>query len=155
MPMWVSPEFINEITDYEKVILGSTEVRFLYLISTREARSAYKIFTYLKRCEEEGIESIKSMEYKNVHKRVKRLETLGLIEIEEIGKRKEINYRLTSKGLFQCFLEASPPLIRRTLAKNRYMNNIILKTILYQFFEPETLRHFTRHREGRFTRSIS
>ena len=65
------------------------------------------------------------MSYKNVHKRVKRLHVLGLIEEIEGEKswRNAIMYRLTSQGLFLISLPGNA----HPLRFNIYKKDIILK----------------------------
>ena len=133
----VSKEFISEIKDYKTISLGSTERAFLLLILVGNS-SAYKIFLHLKNPK---LTTLKPMAYKNVHKRVKRLLSLGLIEeLDEKFKRNAINYRLTSRGIFQYLLTGNT--IPFLLNKYQDKNNVIIQTILYQFFEEETMSKF-------------
>lgn len=160
-------DFMFQVKDYEKITLGLREEQFLQMITTGQ-RSAYDIYSELNGGETHkgkargrklpdfenteypdqvfpvGISD--SISYKDVHKRVKRLETLGLIEPvqqqqeQKRSKRKVIKYKITSRGLFQDLLgwtvcpnsEKSIPLV--------YKNDIILQTLLYQFFEEDTVR---------------
>lgn len=89
------------------------------------------------------------MSYKNVHKRVKRLETLGLIEQipERRSKEREIKYKLTSRGLFEELLDFPwPDFSQKDPTDNVvvlplvYKDDIILQTILYQYFDLETVK---------------
>ncbi len=128
------------------------------MISRRE-RSAYSIYSELNDGETDNGKGRKlngivgphtdSMSYKNVHKRVKRLETLGLIEQlpERRPKEREIKYRLTSRGLFQELLDYPWPDFTQTghrvvVLPLVYKDDIILQTILYQYFELETVKEF-------------
>jgi DNA-binding Lrp family transcriptional regulator len=79
------------------------------------------------------------MGYSNVLKRVKRLQELGLVKrVQKEFKRKAIKYKITSRGLFQSLLEHG--FAPSTLEP--YKDNIILNTILYQYFETTTIRKF-------------
>jgi hypothetical protein len=80
---------------------------------------------------------------------------LVFIEVEGKYQRKEIKYRITSEGLFQLMLDLG--LYSYTLLKNK--DDIILRTLLFQFFEAETIKKFiTYPREyalGAYLRNIS
>lgn len=128
---------MSEIQNYKTITLGTTEREFLLLITVGHS-SAYKIFSFLKNPKNRPGGS---MAYKNVHRRVNRLHSLGLIEkLEGSFKRNAINYRLSSRGLFQCFLMGI--MIPFLLNKYQDKNNIIIQTILYQFFEEQTMSEF-------------
>ncbi len=90
-----------------------------------------------------------SISYKDVHKRVKRLEELRLIKTIEKAKRiqkqkrKVIRYRVTSQGLFQCllgprsakwipYLEIELPLL--------YKDEMIFQTLIYRYFQEDTVK---------------
>ena len=138
----VAKEFISEIANYKEISLGSREREFLQLIALNESHSSYDIFSYLRdNNEKDKKESYSIMAYKNVHKRIKRLEVLDLIEkIEQELQHRAIKYRLTARGLFQCLLEN---LAYDCLFSDKgYNENIIMQTILYQFFELETIKKF-------------
>lgn len=129
--------FMSEISTYERIILGDTEKQFLSLIA-EGPKSAYQIFKRLKLM---ASTKTRSMAYKNVHTRIKRLQELQLIErVKGNFKRKAIKYRLTSRGLFQRLL-ISPSLDWSFL--NRYKDDIIIQTILFQYFEVETIRELS------------
>lgn len=95
---------MSEIKDYKPISpeLGNVELHFLRLFSRTDGLSAYDIFGDLK--------GRKPMAYNNVHKRVKRLRELGLIDYKPISevkkkfRRNAIYYRLTSRGLFERLL---------------------------------------------------
>jgi hypothetical protein len=130
--------FMSEIAKYRKLSLGGTEQLFLVLFALH-TYSAYELWSYLK--------NVKPMSYKNVHNKIKRLVVLGLIE-EEKGnfKRNAIKYRLTSRGLFERLLLQSR-VFHPTLWYN-YKDNVILRTILYRYFETQTIWKF---REPKYT----
>jgi hypothetical protein len=141
---------MSEIANYRRIVLGQREEQFLKMIAEREGRSAYSIYSELNDGETDHGKARKlpelqtahmdAMSYKNVHKRIKRLEFLGLIEQIFDGKQKgkEIKYRLTSRGLFQQFLgfqwRGSPGLPLNC------KDDIILQTILYRYFQLETVK---------------
>jgi hypothetical protein len=136
--------FISDIPNYERLALGKTEKLFLHIISM-EPTSVYRISVGLKSGtimigETMLTTGIQSMAYKNVHKRVKRLHSLGLIE-ESKGnfKRNAKMYRLTSRGLFERLLDQSPWLPD---ILDLYRNNPIIETLVYQYFELETIANF-------------
>jgi len=87
------------------------------------------LFRYYKRDKSHARTDIKA--YKNVYKRVKRLQSLGLIQ-EILGnfKRKAKIFRLSPRGLFEELLEPYPwpPDIR-----DQYRNYPIIETLVYQF----------------------
>jgi hypothetical protein len=144
-----SKRYMSEVQNYKKITLGSTEELFLDLIAVRES-SAYNIYSELnkgrgpkQKLEVDDFVSSHSqdraMAYKNVHLRIKILCKLGLIEdTGEKQPRRAIKYRITTRGLFQCLLGygiASPQVLLFS-----YKDNIILQTLLYEFFEVETVK---------------
>lgn len=121
----------------ERVTLGIAEATFLSLISTKD-ESAYGIFTTMK--------NFRSMAYKNVHRRIKRLQELNLIEkVEGNFKQNAVMYRLTSRGLFEILIMTYPvrPKVDPSVWE-KYSSNPILQTILFPYFEPETIRAFEK-----------
>ena len=136
----VDSKFISEIVDYKTISLGSAEGYFLSLISLYP-QSAYSIFLHLKESPyQRRIKGKlkKGIAYPNVLKRVKRLQELQLIEFENRYSRNEIKYKITSFGLFQLMLNNSLSL--EAIIANK--EDIILKQLLFQFFEYETITEF-------------
>ena len=135
---------MSEIRDYTTSRLGATEKLFLIIISI-EPISAYKISRHLKNgffFYSDGMIStgIKSMAYKNVHKRVKRLNSLGLIEkLEGTFERNAIVYKLTTRGLLERLIDFNP-LIPDIL--KLYKTDPIIETLVYQYFESKTIEKF-------------
>ena len=85
------------------------------------------------------------MAYKNVHKRIKRLCVLELIkEAKGNFPRRAKKYELTNKGLFQIMILGNVFGVAFNLTSPdfKYSNNIIITTILYQFFEVESIYKF-------------
>jgi hypothetical protein len=129
----VSKEFMSEVFWYKKLSLGDVEERFLGIICSWKSVSAYDVFSIQKK--------LKPMNYRNVHTRLKRLKQLGLIEIDTNiikVKRNAIKYRITSRGVFQLML--SNYFIPSIM--NKYSDNLIMKTLVYEYFEPLTIKKF-------------
>jgi hypothetical protein len=129
--------FISEVKNYNRISLGSAERLFLILYCLNDNFSASKLHAYLKNTE-------KPMAYKNVHKRVKRLQDLNLIEEvkEKRGRwRNEIKYKVTPFGLFQRLLLVEVPVSRAAILR-RNKDSLILQTILYRYFEPKSIAKF-------------
>lgn len=129
-------EYMSEVLKYERMTLGETEKNFLRLIMG-EPKSAYAIYSILKK-RGPGIA------YKNVHRRIKRLEELKLIEKDPRKfARREIKYKLTTQGLFyllSLFISYRFGVYWVDLW-NYYTDNIILRTLVLPYFEIETLRN--------------
>ena len=133
--------FMSEIRNYEKISLGETENLFINIFSVSNSKtkgktsysySAYEIFSILKKMG-------KPMAYKNVHKRVRRLHILGLIEEVEKSGRNAINYELTTRGLFERLM--IPLAVDITFLEHN-KKNVILQNILYRYFEEQTIHEF-------------
>jgi hypothetical protein len=155
--------FISEIKDYKKIALGYREEQFLQMITASE-RSVYDIYKEINQGETNkgkprnrnrklpdfGSVHDDAIAYKDVHKGVKRLETLGLIEQnqheQKRSKRKVIQYKITSHGLFQDLLGFQGwqwPSYLDMPIQLVYKDDVILQTLLYQFFEEETVIRLT------------
>lgn len=136
--------FILEIRDYNRITLGETEKLFLLIVS-KQPTSVYRISAGLKGGfiiigESVLPTGIESMAYKNVHKRIKRLRSLGLIEVSQGHfKRNAKMYELTSGGLFERLLDPFPILPDIV---NLYGKSPIIETLVYQFFKVETISRF-------------
>jgi DNA-binding HxlR family transcriptional regulator len=126
-------EYTSIISKYQPTVLGHVESLFLIKI-TGGHNSAYSLFSQLK-------SQSTPMAYKNVHKRLKRLEQLKLIEQEEEQKfkRNAIYYKLTTFGLFYILSNDPNSWKKDLLIKHR--ENIILKTLLYPYFEEHTIKN--------------
>lgn len=135
---FTSVEFANVIFHFKDMQLGPVEEQFLSIISQWNI-SAYGIFLMLRDQEAKGQRTnISGMPYGNIHKRIQRLRILGLIEVEGKYPRNETKYKITSRGLFKLMLDYGIP--HYALLKNN--NDIILRTLLFQFFEVETIKKF-------------
>ncbi len=164
--------------DYENIALGKTDEMILDLITTglagrdyhdvtgkwSRSTSAYNIYSFLNSNDGKPYLNYKlltdrerwltlkpqhkrTMTYPGVLKSIKSLEELGLIEQDGDGKgkRSAIMYKLTSLGLFRRLLSNSFVNINEV---DKYRDDTILQTILYQFFEPETINKFHDERRG-------
>lgn len=134
--MGITEEFVSKVKDYKRVVLGETEQYFLIAFAVSRELSASDICSSLQRQE-------KPMAYKNVHRRVARLHRLGMLEIAENNYRRwehnAIKYRLSSRGLIERLLLSRPPM---PFTWDLYKDDIVMQTMLYQFFEFETIRKF-------------
>ena len=124
--------FVSEIFDYKRIELTGTEKSFLLKIMSGHS-SAFKITSYIKSRRQ-------PMVYKNEYAAVGRLQELNLIEEEGKFLRGAIYYKLTTFGLFYIFSRMSsyPPKLL-----TRYRDNILLKTLLYPYFEIDTIKSCT------------
>ena len=88
-------------------------------------------------------ESGRTMAYKNVHTRIKRLEKLNLIEKAGKAKYGAINYQLTTQGiLYQVsrFVNIDESLSWSDFLPY-YSNNVIFETLVLPYFEKDTIKH--------------
>jgi hypothetical protein len=113
------------------VDIGERQKHFLNLVGVIDC-SSYSIYSFLKN-------SNKPVSYKNIHKTLKKLQKLNLIEIiPDKSYRNAKYYKLTQDGVFQILLNSEITI--PFLLKNR--NDPILKIILYRFFELSTIKYF-------------
>jgi hypothetical protein len=130
---------MSEVLKYNRVNLGHAEKYILNEI-TAEPKSAYRIWDIRRK---RG----RPMNYKNVHTRIKKLEKLSLIEkVPGYFSRGAINYQLTTQGLF--YQVSKPPdheleLVSLDELLHNYGDNIIIKTLLYPYFEVKTIKRAT------------
>jgi hypothetical protein len=112
--------------------------------------SVYKIHSRLK---QEG----DSIAYKNVHQKMHKILSLGLIE--EVSERREFDnlhaakyYQISLNGWVNLILKGAmkySPACKRAI-RTYYYKNIIFKTFLYPFFRIETLLTFNDLEIGAF-----
>lgn len=129
MPSELISQLVLEVSRYKKVNLGEREAEFLARIGAGE-NSSYRIYSFLKKM---GL----PMDYKNVNKRVRRLQELGLIkEIRDKGEsiHNAKFFALTSEGIFYLLAQYQPTAYEWLI---EYKNNLILRALLYQYFEEE------------------
>lgn len=132
--------YISVLKNYEHIgfLPGDQTIKVLDQFSNQRYMSAYKIYSKFK---SEG----SKMDYKNIHKRVKRLESLKFIEPvkvaevkEEDSKRRAIYYRISEAGMFQVFYHhVSIQYLHSILVNNG--NYLIFDAFLYPYFRKETL----------------
>lgn len=127
--------FMSEIANYQKIYLDKTEQIFIFLFAMRSFSSS-EFFSHLK--------SQKNMSYKKVYTKIQRLVELGLLEaVEGRFKRNAIKYKLTTRGLFERLTFNGWFAIHPIIWHN-YRDNIILQTVLYRFFETQTIWNFRK-----------
>ena len=121
-------QYLKEISQYERIEkLHDIERSSLFKIM-----NTYQPGSYLKLRRHESYN-------KDELNAIKRLQELNLIKIQDRQKSflgRKISYVLTSSGLFYIFsniLNYPPQLL------TRYQHDIILKTLLFQYFEVETI----------------
>ncbi len=120
---------MSEIANYKKMSLGETEQMFVIFFALRNY-SAYGLWSHLK--------NQKKMSYKNVFTKIKRLVELGLLEEQGKFKRNAIRYKLTTRGLFERLTLSGWHAIHPIIWYD-YKDNVILQTLLFQFFDTQTI----------------
>jgi hypothetical protein len=145
MPPELISELVEEVKRYKNVSLGEREAEFLAKIGEGH-NSSYRIFSHLKKIGQ-------PMDYKNVNKRVRRLQELGLIaEIKSKGEsiHNAKFFDLTSEGIFYLLTQYHPASWNWII---KYKNNLIVKVLLYPYFDENTVRPFVMILEiGRYLR---
>src|SRR6187200_740819 len=142
--------YISEISKFShrNYKLGPVASLILMQYLERPYLSTYQIFIILKKMGKNY-----EMAYKNVHKRIKQLHSLKLIEIigkESIDTERESMhnpkyYRLTTGGLFHLISKDKTAILYKNSGMGRkkifqnYSDSIIFRTLLYPYFEEETL----------------
>jgi hypothetical protein len=123
------------LSTYKPTELGRVERSILYYFVENEHISAYDIF-------KDFVENkfSKPISYKNIHKRVKRLEQLNLIQlVDENFDRGAKHYKITPYGL-TSFLSNFTSEDANYIQLNK--NNIVIKSLLLEYFEEETIDSF-------------
>jgi hypothetical protein len=124
--MWVV------LSTYRPIDIGSMELEILEYFANNISGSAYQIQKEFKTDLWK-----KEISYKNIHKRVKRLVDLNLIEkTQEHYKRSAIHYRITSLGMIS-YLDKQIPKDSNFIEHNK--ENILLKILLLDFFEEKSI----------------
>lgn len=125
-------EYMSIISTFKPKDLGWVESSILEKFARYPHLSAYSVFKYYK---ETPLE--KPMAYKNIHKRIKRLEEMKLIQpLEKNFERGAKHYEITTYGLFvymSLFTSESAKFI------HHHKDNVILKSLLSEYFEEETI----------------
>jgi hypothetical protein len=149
---------MSEVAVYQRVTLGQREDQFLRMIGIAKEMSAYDIYKDLNEGETDDGKARKlpdiwfshhgdSMSYKNVHKRIKRLYELNLIEQikDTVRHRNKIKYKLTSRGLLQLYTSViSHPVFTLSELLDAYKDDLILQTILFQYIRMETVQELIK-----------
>ena len=135
--------YLSEISGYKKLNLEESEKSLLFKIMNTYESSAYKIASHLK------IKRLSS-QYKSEFPVMKRLQEYKFIrEVQQPSLlRDSIYYKLTTFGLFYIFsntLNYSPQLLAY------HQDSLILKALLFQYLQPNTIRQCT----GRFYATIT
>jgi hypothetical protein len=140
-------EYLSEISKFQNrsYKLGPTASGILLSFAVHRYLSTYQIFSSLRGKSGE-------MAYKNVHKIVKHLHSLKLIEIagkKSIDKeRKSVHnpkyYRLTTGGIFSLInnYQRNPGVERTEKLIQNYSGNILFRTLLNPYFEDQSLSRF-------------
>lgn len=138
--------YMSLLSTYRPAELGSTEQKILYYFVETDHASAYDVF------KDFSDEFSNSIAYKNIHKRIKRLEQLNLIEIvDENFERGAKHYKITPYGLttfLSNFISENPNYIQLN------KHNILIKSLLLEYFEEETIDSFYTLKDDN-TREIS
>lgn len=124
--------YVSEVSACKLIELSEIEKSFLFKIMSGHD-SSYKITSYIRSRRQPTA-------YKNEYITIKRLQELNLIEEEGKFLGGAITYKLTSCGLFYIFLNVttySPKLLVK------YQDKVLLKTLLYPYFETDTIKSCT------------
>jgi len=135
--------YVSEVSACKIMELSETEKSFLFKIMSGHD-SSYKITSYIKSRRQ-------PMAYKNEYTTIKRLQGLNLVEEEGKFLGGAIYYKLTTCGLFYIFSNVttySPKLLVK------YHDNILLKMLLYPYFEIDTIKSCTARLYSAITRYL-
>jgi hypothetical protein len=123
------------MSTFNPIELGRVELDILDYIANSSSISVYQIYKNLQESSWK-----KSISYKNIHKRVKRLLDLKLIyEIEGKFRRGSKPYRITTQGLIN-FLGDRGSESHRFIINNK--DNLLIRYLLLEYFEEKTLDSF-------------
>jgi hypothetical protein len=119
-----------------KIEIGEAALLILSHFVHRKFSSTYQIYSELKK-------SPSSMAYKNVHKRIQRLEALKLIQKVKVKESQHGAkfYQLSEAGLYHLFLNFSRPsfVLRFPTILENYGELAFFNVFLYPYFERKTL----------------
>lgn len=135
-------DYISSLLSYQNITLTQEERSFIIKF-IRGNDQSFKITSYLK------FRNQPSDQRDAFYLISRRLEDIGFIEVTKGKFLSNVkNYRFTTFGLFFVFLNISiyPP---QFLIK--YQEDIILKTLIFQFFNEKTIKNAT----GRFYSQIT
>jgi hypothetical protein len=135
--------YLSEISEYKQLKLEEVERSLLFRVINTYESSAYKIASHIR------IKRLSS-QYKSEFPVMKRLQEYKFIsEVQQPSLlRDSIYYKLTSFGLFYIFsntLNYPPQLLVY------HQDRSILKALLFQYLQPNTIRQCT----GRFYATIT
>ena len=135
--------YLSEISEYKQLKLEEVERSLLFRVINTYESSAYKIASHIR------IKRLSS-QYKSEFPVMKRLQEYKFIsEVQQPSLlRDSIYYKLTTFGLFYIFsntLNYSPQLLVY------HQDSSILKALLFQYLQPNTIRQCT----GRFYATIT
>jgi hypothetical protein len=119
--------------------IGPLEEEFLEFI-LRGTSSAYQIFSRLKKEKD-----MSPIAYKNVHRRIKKLLELNMIEeikTQNGFKHGARNFRLNTRGIVYIFSELGVP-HKNEILLSYYSENTLFKTFLYPYLETNTIKSAT------------
>ncbi|MGH9965345.1 MAG: hypothetical protein ACRD5E_11040 [Nitrososphaeraceae archaeon] len=127
------------MSTYRPPDLGEMEYRILDYFAFSESQSVYGIFKELK-MEATEYGRTRSSAYKDVHKRVKRLSQLQLIEkVNEHFERGAKHYKITPYGLITN-LDMAMGDDDEFILMNK--ENVVIQSLVLQFFEEQTIDSF-------------
>jgi len=133
--------YISEVVEPRPMEdIGYLEEEFLEFV-LEGTTSPYQIFRRLKK--EDGMQPIA---YKNVHRRIRKLLDLNMIEeIKTLGgfKHGARNFRLTTRGIVYIFSELGAPQSKSKILLSYYSANTLFKTFLYPYLEANTIKSAT------------
>jgi hypothetical protein len=123
------------VSTFRPTELGHVEREILNNFANNESTSVYSIYKKMKETPFR-----QSIAYKNVHKRVKRLVQLNLIEaMQEAFPRRAKHYKINATGLIN-YLNNSVTENHRFILFNK--DNIVIQALLLEFLEEATLDSF-------------
>lgn len=125
-------EYMSLLSCFRPTNLGAVELNILYQFAINEHLSTYMIFKKFNQSVTK-----KGIAYKNIHKRVKRLEKLNLIQpTNEKYDRGAKHYKITPYGLTSllCTYRPDDPDYIHSNKKN-----IVISSLLLEYFEDDTI----------------
>jgi hypothetical protein len=147
----ISKEYMWYVSTFRPVELGPVESQILDIFVNSPQNSTYGVFKIFKEYTNKGevgpFEHYypKAVAYKNIHKRVKRLAQLKLIEpVEGHFERGAKYYKTSPQGLI-TYLGRVETEISDYLHNN--MDNIVIRGLLLEFFNDETIDSFRTLKE--------
>lgn len=131
---------------YEKTILSNHEFEFFYrnIVMWALNNGPFSVYQIYSNLSNRG----QNMAYKNVHPKLQKLYSLGLLEGAEYHGRSIHGakyYKVSSKGWFNLIANASLINFRSVASsvmkatKKYYSNNIIFSTLVYPYFNSKSI----------------